>query len=180
MAEQAVADRISEDLVGSSAREARGPAAQPSGKGPVAFIVLLNLLVGGAGAAAYLSLPGDSPSAMSSAAPAEGLNPPMRQSSITYDVPDMLVTLNGTEGESAQFKISLAVEVENQAAVERLRTVMPLVMDKFQVYLRELGTEDLTGPAGADRVRDELSLRVNAAIRPEQVRDVRVKEIRVQ
>ena len=45
--------------------------------------------------------------------------------------------------------------------------MMPRIVDNFQVYLRELRIEDLQGAAGIYRLREELLLRVNAAVRPQ-------------
>ena len=53
-------------------------------------------------------------------------------------------------------------------------------MDNFQVYLRELRVEDLRGSAGVQRLREELLMRVNAAVHPIEVRDVLFKEMLVQ
>ena len=72
------------------------------------------------------------------------------------------------------------MEVEDQAALGRLHKVMPHVLDNFQVYLSELSLEDLQGSPGLERVSEALLLRVNAAIRPAKVRDVRLVEVLVQ
>ena len=57
---------------------------------------------------------------------------------------------------------------------------MPRVLDNFQVYLAELDLEDLQGSAGFDHVSEALLLRVNAAIRPAEIRHVRLMEVLVQ
>lgn len=180
MAEQAVADRISEDLDESGAPLASGTTRRPPATAALAFIVLLNLLVGGLGLGAYLSASrasvGEKDPAVASEAPSTTAPP----AAITYAVPDLLVTLNGAESRPTRVKISLAVEVEDQATVARLKTVMPLVVDTFQVYLREFGIEDLEGVAGAERLREAFLMRVNAAIRPATVRDVRLEDMQVQ
>jgi flagellar FliL protein len=70
--------------------------------------------------------------------------------------------------------------VEDEATLGRLNSVMPRVLENFQVYLSELDLEDLQGSAGFDRVSEALLLRVNASIRPANVRDVRLMEVLVQ
>ena len=50
----------------------------------------------------------------------------------------------------------------------------------FQVYLRELRVEDLSGSAGVYRLKEELLARVNAAVEPINVTDVLFKEMLVQ
>ena len=57
---------------------------------------------------------------------------------------------------------------------------MPRIIDNFQVYLRELRVEDLQGSAGMLRLREELMMRVNNAVKPAKVNDVLFKEMLVQ
>ncbi len=180
MAEQAVTDRIDEDLGSPGGHAASGAAPRAPARLALAFIVLLNLLVGGGAAGGYLwlSLDGALDKGPGVASQAAGAEP--RATSITYDVPDLVVPLNDTENRPREVKISLALEVDNQATVARLDTVMPLVVDSFQVYLREFGAADLDGSAGAERLRAALLMRVNAAIRPAKVRDVRLEDFQVQ
>jgi len=180
MAEQAVADRIGEDFSGHGDLAARGTADRVPKTLALAFIVLLNLLVGVVGAGAYLSLSRDASAEKGPAVLSQETGPELRATSITYDVPDLLVTLNGTESRPLEVKISLALEVEDQATLARLSTVMPLVIDTFRVYLREFGAADLDGAAGAERLRAALLMRVNAAIRPAKVRDVRLEDLQVR
>jgi flagellar protein FliL len=58
--------------------------------------------------------------------------------------------------------------------------VLPRIIDNFQVYLRELRVEDLKGSGGMYRLREELLLRVNAAVAPAKINDVLFKEMLVQ
>jgi flagellar protein FliL len=76
--------------------------------------------------------------------------------------------------------MSISLELENQVDVARLQSVMPRIIDNFQVYLRELRIEDLRGSGGMYRLREELLLRVNAAAAPAKVVDVLFKEMLVQ
>ena len=47
-------------------------------------------------------------------------------------------------------------------------------------YLRELRLEDLQGAAGVYRLREELLVRVNQAVRPAKVNDVLFKDMLIQ
>jgi flagellar FliL protein len=180
MVEQAVADRIGQDPIGSGGQSASGPSRPPAATLALAFIVLLNALVGGLAMSAYLSASrppvAEKDPAVAREAPGVAAGPAL----ISYHVPDLLVTLNGAESRPTRVKISLAVEVEDQATVARLDMVMPLLVDAFQVYLGEFGVEDLEGVAGADRLREAFLMRVNAAIRPATVREVRLDGLQVQ
>jgi flagellar FliL protein len=57
---------------------------------------------------------------------------------------------------------------------------MPRVMDSFQLYLRALTVDELNGPSGMQRLKEELTARVNLAIEPIRVDDVLMKEMLVQ
>lgn len=98
---------------------------------------------------------------------------------VFYDVPEMLVNLN-TGGTTETFlKIQVSLELNDPEAMAQLEQLMPRVVDNFQTYLRELRIEDLEGSEGIYRLKEELLLRVNAAVRPVQVQDVLFREILV-
>ncbi len=99
---------------------------------------------------------------------------------VFYDMPEMLVNIN-TAGRTRNFlKIRVSLEMANETDIALIENVQPRIIDNFQVYLRELRLEDLQGAAGMYRLREELLNRVNAAVRPAQVKDVLFKEMIVQ
>jgi flagellar FliL protein len=99
---------------------------------------------------------------------------------VFYDLPEMLVNIN-TAGRKRNFlKLRVSLELANEADINMVENVLPRIVDNFQVYLRELRLEDLQGAAGMFRLREELLTRVNAAVRPAQVKDVLFKEMIVQ
>lgn len=195
MAEQAGTESISregrgEEDVHEAAPKARGRSVTK----PVLFVVLPLVLLGAG--SAYLTglldrLPGERAAHREDAAredaaredaASEGAasGDAVATAPVTYDLPELGVNLKAGSGGSNVLKISVALELDDEAAVERLQTVMPRIIDNFRVYLGELGIEDLSGSAGTERLRQELLLRVNAAIRPARVRDVLLKELSVQ
>jgi flagellar FliL protein len=97
-----------------------------------------------------------------------------------FDVPEMLVNINAGSKRSGFLKISISLELPDAAEIPQIQAVMPRVLDNFQIYLRELRVEDLKGSAGLYRLREELLLRVNAAVAPAKVSDVLFKEMLVQ
>jgi flagellar FliL protein len=102
------------------------------------------------------------------------------KATIFYDLPDLLVNLNSAGRKSSFLKMSVSLELDSQIDVARVQSVMPRIIDNFQVYLRELRVEDLKGSAGLYRLREELLLRVNAAAAPAKIDDVLFKEMLVQ
>lgn len=100
--------------------------------------------------------------------------------SIFMDLPDMLVNLQSTGRKQSFLKIHVALELENPADQPKIDAVMPRIVDSFQVYLRELRTDDLQGAAGMHLLREELLSRVSLAVQPVKVKDVLFREILIQ
>jgi flagellar FliL protein len=104
------------------------------------------------------------------------------QGSVFYDLPEILVNLNSqAAGRKQNFlKIRVSLELQSPLDVPKVEAVIPRIVDNFQVYLRELRVDDLQGSSGMLRLREELTARVNQAIKPAKVNDVLFKEILVQ
>lgn len=174
-----------------------------SGKTLVLFIILPAILVlGGGGAAAFLLLKpsgeqhaeaeaGDHGKAKgghgAEAAPGEAIPGP-NGTMITYGeggvvfvaLPEMLVNITGPDGRPAYLKLKLTLEAPNEETVTALGEHIPRVSDQFNGFLRELRTDDLSGSAGAYRLRLELLRRVNLVIAPLQINAVLIEEMLVQ
>jgi len=98
-----------------------------------------------------------------------------------FNLPAMTVNLNDDGAEGDQFlKLTIALEVADEAVMREIQPRMAKVVDAFQVYLRELRKSDLEGSAGIYRLKEELRRRVNLAIFPSHVEGILFKEILVQ
>lgn len=98
-----------------------------------------------------------------------------------FELPELLITLNTAPGKRANYlKLVVALEVSSAQSLLALEEQLPRVIDNFQVYLRELRVEDLSGSAGLYRLREELLTRINTAVADGQVKDVLFKEMLVQ
>ncbi|MEX0757957.1 MAG: flagellar basal body-associated FliL family protein, partial [Tistlia sp.] len=102
------------------------------------------------------------------------------KSTVYYELPEMLVNLSSSGRKTSFLKLTVSLELSSELAVAEIEKVQPRVVDAFQVYLRELRLEDLSGSAGLQRLREELLVRVNAAVAPVEVHDVLFKEMLVQ
>ena len=100
--------------------------------------------------------------------------------SVFYELPELLVNLNSEGKRPNYLKIRVSLELKDAQSVHHIETMLPRIVDSFQVYLRELRIDDLRGSAGLYRLREELLLRVNAAAEPVVVQDVLFKEMLVQ
>lgn len=106
---------------------------------------------------------------------------PAAKPPVFMDLPEVLVNLQQTPGERVQYlKVKIVLEVKEQPLVDKIKPVMPRVMDTFQTYLRELRPADLNGSAGMFRLKEELTRRVNLAVAPNNVNAVLFKEIVIQ
>jgi flagellar FliL protein len=103
-----------------------------------------------------------------------------KENAVFFPLKELIVNLNTGGRNSTFLKIRVSLELADGGDISRIESVMPRIMDNFQVYLRELRIEDLKGSAGMYRLREELLTRVNAAAAPAKIRDVLFKEMLVQ
>ncbi len=98
---------------------------------------------------------------------------------VYYELPEFVVNLN-TGGRRVSFlKLRASLELDSPHSVEHIGARLPLIVDHFQIYLRELRPEDLNGSAGTFRLREELLKRVQLTVAPVAVTDVVFGEILV-
>jgi len=95
-------------------------------------------------------------------------------------LPEMLVNIASPDGRPAYLKLRLTLEAPDADAVAAIEPQLPRISDQFTVFLRELRTDDLSGSAGAYRLRLELLRRVNLVIAPSQINAVLIEEMLVQ
>jgi flagellar protein FliL len=156
-------------------------AAPPKKSGRAKLLLVIGaalLLLAGGSAAAFFTL---IMPAGSSADAGEALGSELAREEIVFvDLPELLVNLNVTGRRLHFLKIAAALEVagEDQAAV--VRQFVPRILDSFHMYLRAITPEELQGAEGVYRIKEELLVRTNEAVRPAQVRDVLVREMLVQ
>ncbi len=157
-----------------------------SGKKLVLFIILPLLLLGGGAAAGYFLLfahgdkdkqqaEGQAPTNESDDAAAvdEGKTP------VYVDMDDMLVNLVSTTSKASYLKLKLALELTSPEDQDKIKSVMPRIVDQFLVYLRGLRVDDLQGSEGLQRLREELLLRARMAGKPIKIKDVLFKLVQV-
>lgn len=153
----------------------------------IAALAVVLLLGGGGGAAWFLGfLGGGEPevaaekAAERAAERAAAERAQRRAQMVFVDMPDVLVNLHALGQRNRFLKLRVALEVEGEAAADRVRASMPRVMDSFQAYLRALTVDEVSGPGGLHRLKEELTARVNLALEPTRVEDVLIKEMLVQ
>ncbi|HVY83930.1 MAG TPA: flagellar basal body-associated FliL family protein [Caulobacterales bacterium] len=185
---------------GEAGAEGEGGKKKLSGKTLILFIILPAVLVlGGGGGAAYFLLFSGHPTEQHADAKEKGKHgehgeasgeatPGPNGTTITagegttmfVTLPEMLVNIQGADGRPAYLKLKLTLEAPDEETVDALTPQIPRVSDEFNGFLREMRTDDLSGSAGAYRLRLELLRRVNLVIAPAQINAVLIEEMLVQ
>ncbi|MEG3144372.1 flagellar basal body-associated FliL family protein [Sphingomonas sp. RT2P30] len=134
----------------------------------IAGAVLLLILIGG-GATAYLLLAGG---------PAEPSAESHEEEGVTYvDAPAMVVNLRGADGSARFLKIRFTFVPASAAKGELIKAKLPLIVDAFQPFLRELRPEDLAGSAAVFRIKEEMLVRATGAMGPGVVKDILIQDL---
>jgi flagellar FliL protein len=156
-------------------------AAAPKKRGRTKLILALGallLMLGGGGAGAFFM--GVMPISWSADA-GQALESEVRHEDIVFvDLPELLVNLNVTGRRLHFLKLAAALEVAGEGQAGLVRQFVPRILDSFHMYLRAITPEELQGAEGVYRIKEELLVRTNEAVRPAQVRDVLVREMLVQ
>lgn len=142
----------------------------------ILFVLLPLLLIGGGVGAYFMGVFDKDPTTEIEQEKTETEMP----SASFVKIPDMIVNLSSDDGQPRYLRLSVQLELQNEADVAVVEQVMPRVIDQFQTYLRELRMRDLRGSAGIYRLQMELLSRVNAAAYPVEVQDVLFQEILIQ
>jgi flagellar protein FliL len=97
-----------------------------------------------------------------------------------YTLPDVVVNIATTDGKPAYLRLKLSLQTADVETAETIAPAMPVILDQYTAFLRELRMEDIAGSAGSTRLRLELLKRVNLAVAPAIVQAVLVEEMLVQ
>ncbi len=109
-------------------------------------------------------------------APADALTEEEAPPETFVDVPPIQVALRAADGSSRMLKLHVML-VPGSLEPEVLTARLPLLLDRFQPFLRELRPEDMAGSAATFRVKEELLIRANQALGTGAVRDVLIQDL---
>ncbi len=138
---------------------------------------LLVLLLGTGAGLYFFVFSGPATGDQANSAPAAPITPPQVA---YYDVPDLIVNIQTSDGTPAYLKLSVSLELNTAEEKAGMQALTPRIVDQFQGYLRELRMDDIKGSAGILRLKEELLRRINVAAAPYRVRDVLLKEMIIQ
>lgn len=90
------------------------------------------------------------------------------------EFPEILTHLAGGEGTSNHAKLEIIIELP-ESQVDVLQDKEAVIVDAIQSYLRGKTREELSGEAGAERLRGELLVMINQRIAPAEAQDILFK-----
>lgn len=110
----------------------------------------------------------------------EASGPTEPYTGIYVTVPDILSNLHGDDTRNHFLKLCLTFEAKTNNDAKKMNEVMPVIVDQFLVYLRELRIDDLKGAEGLFLLKQQLLDRANVILSPVVVSRVLFREILVQ
>jgi len=150
-------------------------APAPKKKNKLVLIVVAAVLVlalGGGGAAWYLLKGKKAGAATKEVAEAKHEGP---QNFV--DVPAILVNLRSADSNPHYLKVHFMLVPGPKATEADLKDRLPLVIDAYQSFLRELRPEDLAGSAAVFRIKEELLTRARDALGDGMVDDILIQDL---
>lgn len=144
------------------------PAKRPRKKLIIGGAAAL-LLIGGGGAG-YALFGGSGGGEAEAEATAEAVD-------TFVDVPPLTVNLRAPDGAPRFLRVHLMLVPSSAERSEEITRKLPLIIDAFQPFLRELRPEDLAGSAAAFRLKEEMLVRANAAVGQGSVTDVLIQDL---
>jgi flagellar FliL protein len=107
--------------------------------------------------------------------------PPVMPANVVFvDLPDLLLNLNVTGKRLRFLKVVASLEVASEEQAEIVRQMTPRILDNLHLYFRSVQPDELAGPDGVYRIKEDLLVRINDTIGPARIRDVLIKEMLVQ
>ena len=89
----------------------------------------------------------------------------------------MVVNLRGADGTARFLKVRFTFVPVSAAKGALIKGKLPLIVDAFQPFLRELRPEDLAGSAAVFRIKEEMLVRATAAMGPDVVKDILIQDL---
>ncbi|MDG2534038.1 flagellar basal body-associated FliL family protein [Sphingomonas sp. HITSZ_GF] len=93
------------------------------------------------------------------------------------DVPAFMVNLRSPDGQARFLKLHFMIVPGDGIAPDAMKEKLPLLLDSFQPFLRELRPEDLAGSAAVFRIKEEMMVRSTATLGEGQVKDILIQDL---
>ena len=162
-----------EEVASDEAAAAPASGEPKSKKRLIVIAAALLLLGGGGGGAAYLMLGSGGGAVDQAAAEAE----PPAEAAAYVEVPPMTVNLRSADGQARFLKVRFVLVPRKASEEEMVKEKLPLILDSFQPFLRELRPEDLAGSAAVFRLKEEMIVRAARVLGPDIISDVLIQDL---
>ena len=129
------------------------------------------LLLGGGGSAYFLM--GSSEAEAASESHANESEGP----ETFIDIPAMTVNLRSADGTPRFLRVHLMLVPASSERQDEITRKLPLIIDAYQPFLRELRPEDLAGSSAAFRLKEEMLIRANQEVGKGAVADVLIQDL---
>ena len=153
----------------SVAAEKIQPARKKKGK--LIIIAAAGLLLAGGGGAAAWTMLGSSGG---DGEHSEAVEP---KAGTYVEVPPMTVNLRSNDGKPRFLKLRFILVAADAGNEDKINEKLPLILDGFQPFLRELRPEDLAGSAAVFRLKEEMLTRATRVAGPGIVTDVLIQDL---
>lgn len=123
----------------------------------------------GAGGGAYVLMAGKE---------GEGARAPVGAGPESFvEIPPLTVNLRSADGTPRFLRVHLMLVPTSAGRQEEITSKLPLIIDAYQPFLRELRPEDLAGSAAAFRLKEEMLIRANSEVGEGAVADVLIQDL---
>ncbi|WP_156404949.1 flagellar basal body-associated protein FliL [Sphingomonas sp. Root241] len=93
------------------------------------------------------------------------------------DVPAMVVNLRSPDGASRFLKLHFMIVPGAKGTPEGIKEKLPLILDAYQPFLRELRPEDLAGSAAVFRIKEEMLVRATDVAGAGVIKDILIQDL---
>ena len=166
-----MSEALKDEADETSALEKADPPKKHKKKLVVIVAAALVVLAGGGGAAAWLMSGGESGQESAEASHQEA------EAGAYVEVPPMTVNLRSGDGKPRFLKLRIILVAGNPENEEKVTEKLPLILDGFQPFLRELRPEDLAGSAAVFRLKEEMLSRASRVAGAGIVTDVLIQDL---
>jgi flagellar FliL protein len=181
MSEEDTQGRENEDAeAGGTEEEEDEQSSKFSARKIILYVIAPLFILAGIGGGLYFSGALDSMLASDKKTETKDKKEKEKAETTFLKIPDILVNLKSKSGQPRYLRLKVKLELKSKKDMEKVKAVMPRIVDQFQTFLRELRVKDLRGSAGIYRLQKELLARVNAAAPDANVRDVLFQEMLIQ
>ncbi|AXK44163.1 flagellar basal body protein FliL (plasmid) [Erythrobacter aureus] len=93
------------------------------------------------------------------------------------EVPPMVVNLRTSGGQPRFLKVHFLIVPTSASKKTEIEAKLPLIIDRFQPFLRELRPEDLSGSAAVYRIKEEMMVRAGKIVGDAAIRDILIQDL---